>query len=46
MEVLVKRKCNTCTKFLTCDRKECKKVTFYSANIIDKLEVEKLNEDH
>lgn len=29
-------KCNNCAKFLTCDRKECKKVTFIEAGILDK----------
>lgn len=29
-------KCNTCAKFLTCNRKECKKVTFVQAKILDK----------
>ena len=29
-------KCNNCTKFLTCDRKECKQVTFIQAGILDK----------
>lgn len=29
-------KCNTCAKFLTCNRKECKKITFVQAKILDK----------
>lgn len=29
-------KCNNCAKFLTCDRKECKKITFVEAGILDK----------
>lgn len=29
-------KCNNCAKFLTCNRKECKKVTFIEAGILDK----------
>lgn len=29
-------KCNNCGKFLTCDKKECKKITFVEAEIIEK----------
>lgn len=29
-------KCNNCAKFLTCNRKECKKITFVEAGILDK----------
>ena len=29
-------KCNTCAKFLTCSRKECKKVSFVEAGILEK----------
>lgn len=29
-------KCNTCAKQFTCNRKECKKVTFVQAKILDK----------
>ncbi len=29
-------KCNTCAKQFTCSRKECKKVTFVQAGILDK----------
>ena len=40
------KKCSTCSKFLTCDRKECKKITFYEAKIISKLKVDKTNENY
>ena len=29
-------KCNTCAKFLTCNRKDCKRITFVQAKILDK----------
>lgn len=29
-------KCNTCAKFLTCNRKACNKVTFVQAKILEK----------
>lgn len=29
-------KCNNCAKFLACNRKECKKITFLKAGILDK----------
>lgn len=29
-------KCNICAKFLTCNKKECKPITFVKANILDK----------
>lgn len=29
-------KCNTCAKFLTCKKKECKKVTFVEAGILER----------
>lgn len=30
------KKCKVCAKFLTCNRKECKKVSFVEAEILDK----------
>lgn len=35
-------KCNNCAKFLTCDRRECKQITFLQAGQLDRLEVKKL----
>lgn len=32
-------KCNNCAKFLTCNRKECKKITFVEAGILDRPQV-------
>lgn len=32
-------KCNTCAKFLTCNRKKCKKVTFVEAGILEKPKI-------
>lgn len=32
-------KCNTCAKFLTCNKKECKKTTFVQAEILDKPQI-------
>lgn len=29
-------KCNTCAKFLTCNKKECKRITFVQAEILEK----------
>lgn len=29
-------KCNICAKFLTCNREECKKISFVEAGILDK----------
>ena len=29
-------KCNNCAKFLTCDRKDCKRISFVEAEILDK----------
>lgn len=34
-------KCNNCTKFLTCNRTECKQVTYLQANQIEKIETKK-----
>lgn len=34
-------KCNNCTKFLTCNRKNCKQVTYLQAGQIEKLEIKK-----
>ena len=31
-------KCNNCTKFLTCNRKECIQVTYLQAGQIDRVE--------
>lgn len=31
-------KCNNCTKFLTCNRKTCKQVTYLQAEQIERLE--------
>lgn len=33
-------RCNNCAKFLTCNRQECKQITFLQAGQLDKLEVE------
>lgn len=29
-------KCNNCAKFLTCNRKECKKISFVEAKVLDR----------
>lgn len=29
-------KCNTCAKFLTCNKKDCNKITFVKAGILEK----------
>lgn len=34
-------KCSICAKFLTCNRKECKKITFREAGILDKPKIKK-----
>lgn len=34
-------KCNNCAKFLTCNRTECKQVTYLQANQIERLETRK-----
>lgn len=34
-------KCNNCTKFLTCNRENCKQVTYLQAGQIDKVEEKK-----
>lgn len=34
-------KCNNCTKFLTCNRTECKQVTYLQANQIERVETKK-----
>lgn len=34
-------KCNNCTKFLTCNRGNCKQVTYLQAGQIDKVEEKK-----
>ena len=38
-------KCNNCAKFLTCDRRQCNRVTFLQAGQQDRVKVkEKKNE--
>ena len=32
-------KCNNCTKFLTCNRENCKQVTYLQAGQIDRIKV-------
>lgn len=32
-------KCNNCAKFLTCDKMQCKKITFIEAGILDKPKI-------
>lgn len=32
-------KCNNCTKFLTCDRRECKQITFLQAEQLDRIKI-------
>jgi len=39
-------KCNNCAKFLTCNRKECKKITFIEAEIIDKPKLKEINNNN
>lgn len=34
-------KCNNCVKFLTCNRTDCKQVTYLQANQIDRIEARK-----
>lgn len=34
-------KCNNCTKFLTCNREECKQITYLQAGQIDRVEIKK-----
>ena len=36
-------KCNICAKFLTCDRKQCNRITFREAGLIDKLKIKEEN---
>ena len=38
-------KCNNCAKFLTCNRRECKKVTFVEAEILDKPQIIKSEDE-
>lgn len=38
-------KCNNCAKFLTCDRRQCNRVTFLQARQLDRLEVKQLKID-
>lgn len=38
-------KCNLCAKFLTCNRKDCNKITFVEAGILDKPKTIKKNAD-
>lgn len=37
------QKCNNCTKFLICNREECKQVTYLQAGQIDRVEVKGKN---
>ena len=32
-------KCNNCAKFLTCDRRECKQITFLQAEQLDRIKI-------
>ncbi len=34
-------KCNNCAKFLTCNRKDCKKMSFIEAGILDKPKIKR-----
>ena len=34
-------KCNNCVKFLTCNRTDCKQVTYLQANQIERIEARK-----
>ena len=34
-------KCNNCTKFLTCNRQNCKQITYLQAGQIERIEVKK-----
>lgn len=34
-------KCNNCVKFLTCNRTDCKQVTYLQANQIERIEAKK-----
>lgn len=38
-------KCNNCTKFLTCDRKQCNQVTFLQSGQLERVEVKQLKVD-
>lgn len=40
----MEEKCNTCAKFLTCNKKECKKISFIEAKILDKPRKELKND--
>lgn len=37
-------KCNNCAKFLTCNQKECKKISFIQAGILDRPKIKKILE--
>lgn len=37
-------KCNNCVKFLTCNRRECKQVTFIQANQIERAKTKETEE--
>lgn len=32
-------KCNNCAKFLTCNKKQCKRISFVEAEILDKPKI-------
>lgn len=36
-------KCNSCSKFLTCDRRKCEKISFVEAKILEKAKIEKFS---
>ncbi len=33
---MMEKKCNNCAKFLTCNKKECNKISYIEAVILDK----------
>lgn len=39
----MEKKCNNCAKFLTCSKKECNKITYIEAGILDKPEIKERN---
>lgn len=38
-------KCRNCAKFITCDRRSCKKITFVEAGIINRPQLIKSKEE-
>lgn len=38
-------KCNNCAKLLTCNKKECNKITFVEAGILDKPQIVKSDDE-